>query len=187
MKAHYIRLVRRAFRALRHRRLRHRPWWRKITRPLFERRLWVPCRDSVANGLAIGLFFAMMLIPFQMLPAALVAMRARANVPIAMGACWLTNPLTAAPVMYGQFRLGHWMRESLSVPMPKFLENVHFFVPKAGEFDAASYILGMLTLGVLAGLMAYPLVHLFSALMPHLLPVRKRSAREILAKVRSNP
>lgn len=174
MKAQYLRLVRRAFRALRHRRLRHRPWWIKISRPLFDRSLWVPCRDSVAAGLSIGLFFSMMLIPFQMIPASILAMRARANVPFAIAACWVTNPITAGPVLYIQFLLGHWMREKLGIPMPTFLTDVHFTVPRVGSLNAASYILGMLTTGVMVALLAYPLVHLFSAILPQYLPVRKR-------------
>jgi uncharacterized protein (DUF2062 family) len=178
MKIQYLRMVRRAFRALRHRRLRNRPWWQKITKPLFARSLWVPCRDSVATGLAIGLFFSMMLMPMQMLPAALLAMRAKANVPFAIAACWVTNPLTAAPVLYAQFRLGDWMRETLGVPMPDFLTTVNFVVPKAGHLNAASYILGMLSTGVLLALCAYPLVHLFGVMLPHYLPVRRRRVKK---------
>ncbi|MES2476002.1 MAG: DUF2062 domain-containing protein [Verrucomicrobiota bacterium] len=174
MKVHYLRMVRRAFRALRHRKLRHRPWWQKITKPLFARSLWVPCRDSVAAGLAIGLFFSMMLMPMQSLPAALLAMRAKANVPFAIAACWLTNPLTTAPVIYAQFQLGHWMRENFGVPMPGFLTDVSFAVPKVGDLNAASYILGMLSMGVLMALCAYPLVHLFAVMLPQHLPVRRR-------------
>jgi len=173
MKVQYLRMVRRAFRALRHRRLRNLPWWQKVTKPLFDRSLWVPCRDSVANGLAIGLFFSMMLMPFQMIPASIIAMRAKANVPFAIAACWLTNPITTAPILYAQFKLGEWMRETLGVPMPDFLEGVQFTVPQAGNFNAASYILGMFTLGVLVALFAYPLVHLFAAILPQHLPVRK--------------
>lgn len=177
MKVRYLRMVRKAFRALRHRRLRDRGWWKAISKPLFHRCLWVPCRDTVASGLAIGLFFSMMLMPFQMLPAAIVAMRLRANVPFAMAACWITNPVTAAPVMFAQFKLGQWMRDVLSVPMPGFLTKVHFDVPGAGTFNAASYILGMISTGVIVALCAYPIVHLFSAVLPHHLPVRRRAAR----------
>jgi uncharacterized protein (DUF2062 family) len=42
-----------------------------------------------------------------MVPAALIAMRFRANVPFAMAACWITNPVTAGPALFGQFVLGH--------------------------------------------------------------------------------
>lgn len=115
----------------------------------------------------------MMLMPFQMIPAALLAMRARANVPFAMAACWLTNPLTIAPILYAQFRFGQWLRDFLLVPMPEFLIKVHFDVPHAGHFNAASFILGMIASGVLAALSAYPIVHLFSAILPQYLPVRR--------------
>lgn len=121
----------------------------------------------------------MMLMPFQMLPAAILAMRARANVPFAIAACWLTNPITTPPTLYAQFRLGHWMRETLGVPMPEFLAKVNFDVPHAGHFNAASYILGMLTTGVLLALCAYPLVHLFSAILPHYLPKRRREIKAL--------
>ena len=86
MKRRYLKLVRQAFKTLRHKRLRHRPWWQSLSRPLFDRSLWVPCRDTVSAGLAFGLFFSVMLMPFQSLPAAVLAMRFRANVPFAMAA-----------------------------------------------------------------------------------------------------
>lgn len=173
MKERYLRLVRKTYRMLRHKRLRDRPWWRAITRPLFDRRLWKPCRDSVASGLAIGLFFSMMLMPFQMLAAAILAMRARANVPFAMAGCWVSNLLTHVPIWLAQEWLGDWMRTKLHFPMPHFLEKVHFPVPEAGDINAASFILGMMVSGIVLALLAYPLVHLFSVWMPHHLPVRK--------------
>jgi uncharacterized protein (DUF2062 family) len=178
MKKSYLRLVRQTIKALRHPRLRHRRWWRRLSRPLFDRRLWLPCRDTVASGLAIGLFFSVMLMPFQTLPAAVLAMRFRANVPFAVAATWFSNPLTTPAILFGQFRLGQWMRDTLAVPMPEFLTAVHFQAPGVGMLNAASFILGMLTSGVLLALCAYPLVHLFSALMPHHLPVRTRHARD---------
>ena len=170
-------MVRQALKALRHRRLRDRPWWRTISRPIANRALWIPCRDSVANGLAIGLFFSMMLMPLQMLPAALIAMRSRANVPFAMAACWITNPLTAPAAIYAQMELGMWLQKTLSLPVPHFLSMAHH-VPGVGSVNAAAYILGMLTSGVVVALCAYPIVHLFSAIMPHHLPVRRRRNRE---------
>ena len=178
MKKHYLRLVRRAFRTLRHRRLRHRQWWKKLSAPLFHRNLWKPCRDSVAIGLAAGLFFSMMPMPFQMVPAALIAMRFRGNVPIAMGACWLSNPLTQVPVWLFQFRLGDWIRTAMSIPMPELLVRAHLPLPGVGNLNAASFVLGFLTCGVILALAAFPLTHLFSTLLPHHLPVgryRRRS------------
>ena len=178
MKKRYLKLVRLTLKTLRHPRLRRHPWWQAISRPLFDRRRWVPCRDTVASGLAIGLFFSVMLMPFQTLPAAILAMRFKANVPFAVTATWFSNPLTTPAILFGQFRLGQWMRDTLGVLMPDFLTNVHFHAPGVGLLNAASFILGMITSGVLLALCAYPIVHLFSALMPHHLPVRSRRARD---------
>lgn len=179
MKKRYLKLVRQALKSLRHPHLRHRPWWQAITRPLVNRSLWIPCRDTVASGIAIGLFFSMMLMPFQMIPAALIAMRLRANVPFAMAVCWVTNPVTTPAVLYAQFRFGHWLRDYLLVPMPQFLTQVQFDVPHVGNLNAASFILGMIVSGVVLSLCAFPLVHLFSAVMPHHLPVRRRRPWQI--------
>lgn len=173
MKKRYLRLVRQSLRALRHPRLRHRRWWQTVTRPVRDRALWIPCRTTVSAGLAIGMFFSMMLMPLQMIPAALLAIRMRANVPFAIAGCWITNPLTTPPVLWLQFRLGDWMRNALGVPMPGFLSKVAFDVPGVGHLNAASFILGMLSSGVLLALLAYPLVHLFSLMMPHHLPARR--------------
>lgn len=158
---------------LRHKRLRHRQWWRRLTAPLFDRRLWVPCRDTVASGLAIGFFFSMMAMPFQMIAAALIAMRSRVNVPFAITGCWVSNIFTHVPIWVAQEWLGDWMRESLAFPMPRFLSNVHFKIPEVGEVNLASFILGMMVSGILLAMLAYPFVHLFSAMMPHHLPVLK--------------
>ncbi len=176
MKKRYLKMVRSALRSLRHPRLRHRPWWQAVTRPVANRQLWIPCRDTVANGMAIGLFFSMILMPFQMVPAALVAMRMKANVPFAMAICWITNPITTGPVLWAQCMFGEWLRNSLGVPMPHFLSRHAFEVPDVGSLNAASFLIGMIVSALLLPMLAYPIVHAFSAVMPHHLPVRKKSA-----------
>ncbi|MFD2257288.1 DUF2062 domain-containing protein [Luteolibacter algae] len=162
---------------LRHRRLRDRPWWRTLTKPLFDRHLWRPCRDTVASGLAIGLFFSMMLMPFQMIAAAILAMRFRVNVPFAVAGCWVSNMLTHVPIWLAQEWLGDWMRYKLGFPMPHFISKVQFHIPEAGEINAASFLLGMMVSGILLALVSYPIVHLFSLLMPHHLPVLNRAGK----------
>jgi hypothetical protein len=130
----------------------------------------------VATGLAIGLFFAMMPMPFQMVPTALLAMRARANIPFSLAACWITNPITMGPVFFGQYQLGKWLIHVLGVEMPKFLAKASLDVPEVGNVNTACFFLGVIASGVICALLAYPLVHIFSAIMPHLLPVRRRKA-----------
>lgn len=174
MKKRYLRLVRSAFRALRHRRLRHRSWWRSLTKPLFARTLWVPCRDTVANGLAIGLFFSMIPMIPQAILSAIIAMRAKANVPFAMAACFVSNPLTNVPIWAAQAKLGSWLYHLLPIPDDFF--PGHITVPGVGLVSVATVLLGVTASGVLLALGSYPIVHLFSALMPHHLPVLRRKA-----------
>lgn len=62
--------------------------------------LWHLNRHSVARAMAIGLFWAMIPMPMQMLAAAAVAIPLRANLPISIGLVWLTNPITMPPIFY---------------------------------------------------------------------------------------
>lgn len=79
---------------------------------LFSPDLWRPSRTSVARGAATGIFWAMMPIPFQMLPAGITAYLAKFNVPAAISVVWVTNPVTWPVILYWQYRLGAWlMRE----------------------------------------------------------------------------
>ena len=176
MKEKYLSLVRKSYRMLKHKRLRGRPWWRALTKPLFDRSLWIPCRDTVAMGLAIGCFFSMLLVlPLQMLFSAILAMRFRVNVPFAMLACFISNVFTNVPIGLLQVQMGNWMRKTLGIKVIGF-ENVE--IPIMGmNLNAASFILGMIVSGVLLALAAFPIVHVFSAIMPHHLPVLKRRAK----------
>lgn len=71
--------------------------------------LWVLTRHSVSNAFMVGLFCALLPIPFQMVLAALGAWLLRCNLPLSVGLVWLTNPLTMPIVFYGNYRLGAWL------------------------------------------------------------------------------
>lgn len=73
---------------------------------LADANLWHLNRRSIANGVFIGLFCAMIPMPLQMLPAAMLAILFRANLPVSVALVWLTNPLTAVPVWYGTYLFG---------------------------------------------------------------------------------
>ncbi len=174
MKVRYLRIVRRAFRALRHPKLRHRPWWQRISKPLFHRSLWVPCRDTVATGLAIGLFFSMIPLIPQSIIAAIVAMRVKANVPFAMAACFISNPFTNLPFWIAQIRLGQWLIDTCGLRVPLVLAKAQMSLPGVGVMSVSDFIVGFIAMGLLMALAAYPVVHLFSAFLPKYLPVRQR-------------
>ncbi len=56
--------------------------------------------------MAVGSFFALMPAPFQMLAAGLIACFTRVNVPAAIAATWISNPLTFPLCVYAQYRMG---------------------------------------------------------------------------------
>ena len=182
MKRRYLRFVRHAFRTLRHRKLRHRPWWQTLSRPLFHRSLWMPCRDTVATGLAIGLFFSMVPLIPQSIFAAILAMRTKSNVPMAMAACFISNPFTNVPFWLAQIWLGQWLIDTFSLPIPHFFAKANIHLPGVGEVSMSNFIVGFTALGLIMALCAYPLVHLFSAIMPHHLPVRSLRVRQMIKR-----
>jgi uncharacterized protein (DUF2062 family) len=161
---------------LRHRRLRHRDWWKPILHQLLDRRLWHPCRDTVAGGISIGLFFSMMPMPFQTLAAAAIATRAKVNIPFTIAACFVTNPLTEPFIRLTQHKFGLWLR-SVGVPMPKLGVVDITFDDNLVQLDVAAFIIGFLMMGVLLALVSYPLVHLFSAILPNHLPIKRHPIR----------
>lgn len=167
MKRKYLRLVRRAYRYLRHPLIRSRPWLVALTNPLFNRELWHPCRYTVAGGLSIGLFCAMLPVPFQMLLSAIGCMRARVNIPVAMGACWITNPFTHPPLILLQLSLGHWVRQYVNIPLP-FDKPAHIhFLDLNITGNPADFFVGCLCSAVLLSLIAYPVIYGISAFLPN--------------------
>jgi len=73
---------------------------------LGQRKLWHWSRRSVALGVAIGIFFGL-LIPIAQIPvSAAAAIVLRANLPAAMGSTLVTNPLTFGPIYYLAYRTG---------------------------------------------------------------------------------
>ena len=83
---------------------------RVIGERLFDPHLWKPTNKSVSAGFAIGVFIALTpTIGVQIPLIILSALFLRVNIPVALAASWITNPLTA-PVIYPlQYRLGLWL------------------------------------------------------------------------------
>ncbi len=81
-------------------------WLRLFGVLLHQPQLWHINRNSVARAFAIGLFWAMIPMPFQMLPAAACAILFRANIALSIALVWITNPLTMPPIYYTCYLLG---------------------------------------------------------------------------------
>jgi uncharacterized protein (DUF2062 family) len=83
---------------------------RIIGERLFDSRFWKPTKTSISGGLAVGIFIALTpTMGVQIFLAVVVSYFLRVNIPAAVAACWITNPLTA-PIIYPlQYKLGIWL------------------------------------------------------------------------------
>ncbi len=66
---------------------------------IYNPNLWHLNRKSAARAFSVGLFFAWVPLPFQMVLAAGGAMIFHANLPLSVALVWLTNPITM-PVFF---------------------------------------------------------------------------------------
>ena len=71
--------------------------------------LWHLNRRSVASGIGIGLFCALLPIPGQMPLAAVIAIFLRGNFALAVCTTWISNPITYAPIFYFTYKVGAFL------------------------------------------------------------------------------
>lgn len=108
-----------------------------FSRHLHHHFLWQFNRRAVAGGVAVGLFFGI-LIPFaQILMAALAAMLLRVNLPVAAFSTLVSNPLTFPPLYYLAYRLGDILTGSAPMPPPASIEAdiEHTVAVQQGEVE----------------------------------------------------
>ncbi len=103
----YSTLIRKADTYLRDKR-RHSGAWRiLLPEKIFSSELWLWESRSVSIGVAWGMFWAIAPVPMQSLFAVLCAAWSRANIPIALTACWLSFPGYQIIVWPFQWWVGH--------------------------------------------------------------------------------
>lgn len=86
---------------------------RKLGEGVLHPDLWHPTSAKVAAGFSLGIFFAMIPMPFQMVPTIVLGYLTRVNLAAALAAVWVTNPITTPPVFFLQYKLGQWVLENL--------------------------------------------------------------------------
>lgn len=81
--------------------------YRIIGDKLFKQCLWKPSPRCIAGGLAIGIFIALTpTFGAQMVISGISAYLLQVNIPIALAACWITNPLTMPFIYTLEYKLG---------------------------------------------------------------------------------
>lgn len=139
--------------------------------------VWHLTRRSASRAALIGLFFAFVPLPMQMVLAAIGCIYARANLPLAIAFVWLTNPLTTAPVFYATYKLGAMIMGlpaqefDLQFELGSFSEAVNrilqldfdFFLSFFKKFLSISWqpiLLGSILSGIAFGAIGYTLIDL---------------------------
>ncbi len=145
---------------------------------LFREHLWVHDQRALAGGLALGLFVAFTpTIPLQMLLAAVGAYYFRFNLPIALAACWVTNPVTMGPIYLACWKLGRLVLEEVII-----IERLFDFFSQTGRINSivrqSAYLwTGSLIIATAVALLGYGLVWLTWNILAGML-ARVRSHRE---------
>lgn len=112
--------------------------------------LWHMNRHSVAKAFAIGLFFAFIPVPFQMILAAGTAIMMHGNLPLSIALVWLTNPLTMPAIFYLCYRAGTFL---VGAPKQEFAFEASWqWVVDSLSTIGPSFLLGC---GVLAAIFAF--------------------------------
>lgn len=141
---------------------------------LHQQNLWHLNRDSVARAFAIGVFWASIPMPFQMLPAAGCAIFFRANIALSVALVWLTNPITMPPIFYAEYLLGTWVL-GMHVEFQDFALSWDWI---SRNFEALwkPWYLGAVISGVVCSALSYLFIH--SLWRWHI--IRKLKARRLI-------
>lgn len=138
-------------------------WLRWLAPWLEHPALWHWSRRGVALGVALGVFFGL-LIPVAQIPVtAVAAVVLRANLPAAAASTLVTNPVTFAPLYIAAYHLGAWVTgEKVAAAA------VANAAPAAGDITLWARIIGLgrpllvglAILAVSTGLATYLLINL---------------------------
>ena len=110
-------------------------------------------RRSVSGAFSVGLFMAFVPVPFQMVLAAIGAIVARVNLPIAVALVWITNPLTMPPIFYFNYLVGTWLLPSCE-PIGEVHMTMEWLADSLGEIWLPLY-LGSVVVGLVLAAVGY--------------------------------
>lgn len=156
-RGYFRRTVFRTYRFLKHpRKLRRSRFMRWFARHFLDKHVWRPTQHTLAGGMAVGLFVMMQLIPGQMPLAILLAAALRVNIPIAVIACWISNPATFVPIGWFEKEVGDWVLSFFGDPFGHFIDSIVEESGAKGLRFARSMYLG----GVISGALLAPVGYL---------------------------
>ncbi|MFO1351132.1 MAG: DUF2062 domain-containing protein [Gammaproteobacteria bacterium] len=129
---------------------------------LYDPNLWHFNRRSVSGAFGVGMFIAFIPAPGQMLMAALASLWLRINLPLTVSLNWITNPITMAPLIYLNFKVGFWVlgREPFQF---HFSPSIDWMIYMYHNFFTLGlpFLVGSLTVGLALGVLSFFAVRLF--------------------------
>jgi len=115
-------------------------------------------RRSISGAFAVGIFWAMIPMPLQMVAAAATAILVRVNLPLSIALVWITNPLTMPPIFYANYLIGTWL---LSTPdMEKGFEVSMEWIAQSMDQIWQPLYVGSAVSGILFGILGYVIMRL---------------------------
>lgn len=126
--------------------------------PLLDRPwLWHVNRSSISRGLAIGMFFGVLVPLGQGLVAGVVATGLRANLPAAVLATFISNPLTTPAILLAAYHTGLGVLGEPTA-LPALTENIGW-IEKIGAMGEP-LLAGLVLLAVAGAALTYFAVQL---------------------------
>ena len=115
--------------------------------------LWHLNRKSVSKAFAVGLFFAFIPVPFQMVLSAGIAIIVHANLPLSIALVWITNPLTMPAIFYFCYITGAWL---VNAPEKEFVFEANWqWVVDSLSTIGPAFLLGCGVLATIFALFGY--------------------------------
>ena len=120
--------------------------------------LWHLNRRSIAKAFAVGLFFAFIPVPFQMVLAAGTAIIVHSNLPLSVALVWITNPFTMPAIFYACYVVGTWIIGSTEQAFT-FEANWQWVVNSLSTIGPA-FLLGCGVLAIIFSILGYIFINL---------------------------
>jgi len=159
--------------------LAQRRWIAWFGHRLHDPNLWHFGRRSVARATGIGLLIAFFPIPIHMLIIVPLAILRGLNLPVIIGAVWITNPVTWVPMFYFAYRVGLlFTGGALQTADSLQLTSDWHTLVRAFDLIWLPLFVGSAICGVVCGLVGYFLVEGLWRVA-----VRRRWRRRVAARV----
>lgn len=125
--------------------------------------LWELRNESIARGVAAGLFFGILIPVAQFFFAAVLAVMVRGNLPVAMVATFVSNPVTMPLIYWAAYVVGDALIGGVDVntPVPNAVSDwwdLSQSIPRLSYWwstTGASLLMGLFVIAVGSALLVY--------------------------------